>query len=308
MGHVFNWTNNDVGDGENGIIGRDDSLLLIINYLSGMDRSSRDNGEMSTMGATRSGMTILYNNIPLINVEENENVISDAFYDLVETFQWLPHNGQLPFVCGIAMTKSAFQVYLMTADAAWKSSAPTENASISNSDDRAMCLLYAVNIARGLKFFIESGRIYPSELQFGVLINGSSKMIRLSSPFVENSCCQQNESKYQSMKTLYTTLSYHGIPHIELPTGKEPYDDMKKIIRLGPVGIQGKPRSTEEVQITFRHMMRCMRALHKKAEYLHCDLRWPNVIVAGTKWYVIDCTRVCPSTPVRKNVLSCRRR
>ena len=155
--------NNDVGDGENGIIGRDDSLLLIIRYLSGMDRWSRDKSETSTMGATRSDMTILYNNIPLVNVEEKENVISDAFHDLVEKFQWLPHNDELPFVFGIAMTKSAFQVYLMTADAAWKSSAPIVNANISNFKDRAMCLLYAVNIARVLKFFIESGRIYPSE-------------------------------------------------------------------------------------------------------------------------------------------------
>ena len=39
-----------------------------------------------------------------------------------------------------------------------------------------------------------------------------------------------------------------------------------------------------------RHVLICIRTLHKKAGYLHCDLRWPNIILVGSEWYVIDCT------------------
>ena len=37
-----------------------------------------------------------------------------------------------------------------------------------------------------------------------------------------------------------------------------------------------------------RHVLICIRSLHKEAGYLHYDLRWPNIILVGSEWYVID--------------------
>ena len=69
-----------------------------------MTSFSRDVSELSTKNATRSDQTQMYNNIPLINVEEKSDEIENARNDLVRKFEWLPHCNMLPFVFGIAIS------------------------------------------------------------------------------------------------------------------------------------------------------------------------------------------------------------
>lgn len=281
-----------MSEGKLGIISRDDCLLYIIKRLSGMTGASRDIGELSTKKKTRCDMTMMYTNVPLVIVEEEWEDIRYASNDLKKIFQWLPHHNDLPFVFGLAFTKSEFQIYLMTADAGWKLRKPIVSANIDLTDDRAECLLYAVNIARVIKHFIEVECFTSqSAMQFSKWIRRDSKEIRISASFVENRyAVNEDFGKYEYMKDFYNTLSLHNIRHIERFVGKNPCNDNTLTIRLGPVGIQVKPRSIEEARTAFRHVMRCMLALHKKAQYMHCDLRWPNIILVGTKWFVIDCT------------------
>ena len=147
--------NNLTGEGENSTIHRNDSILFLIYALSGMTSFSRDVSELSTKNATRSDQTQMYNNIPLINVEEKSDEIENARNDLVRKFEWLPHCNMLPFVFGIAISIKRFQIYLMTSDNEWTAKQPIVNVNIEEIVDRTQCLLYAVNVARVLKFFIQ---------------------------------------------------------------------------------------------------------------------------------------------------------
>lgn len=296
---------NKTGVGENSTIYRNDSILMLIYSLSGMTSFSRDISELSTLKNTRSDETQMFHNIPLVNVEEKSDKVESAFRDLAKKFTWLPHYTNLPFVIGFAISIKRLQVYLMTADEGWKENLPIVNVDIENIGQRAQCLLYAVNIARVMKFFTESGYLQPSSVEYNRWVVRPSKEIRLFSSHVENKYAE--ETKYVAMKALYLRLSELGISHIELPIADRPFDDTLRTIRLKPVGVQRKPRSIKELRTALRHVMRCMRALHK-AEYLHCDLRWPNIILVGRKWYVIDCTESIAVNDLQKDRLAVSRR
>ena len=108
----------------------------------------------------------MYNNIPLINLEEKSDEIENARNDLVRKFEWLPHCNMLPFVFGIAISIKRFQIYLMTSDNEWTAKQPIVNVNIEEIVDRTQCLLYAVNVARVLKFFIQSDCFQPSRIPF----------------------------------------------------------------------------------------------------------------------------------------------
>ena len=151
--------------------------------------------------------------------------------------------------------------------------------------DRTQCLLYAVNVARVLKFFIQSDCL---RIPFKTWIERPSKWICLFPSYVEN--WYREKAKYLAMKKLSLLLRKLKITHIELPDPTKPFDDKKSTIRLSPVGVERRPKSIDELCTAMRHVLICIRSLHKKAGYLHCDLRWPNIILVGSEWYVIDCT------------------
>ena len=92
-----------------------------------MTSFSREVSELSTKNATRSDQTQMYNNIPLINVEEKSDEIENARNDLVRKFEWLPHCNMLPFVSEIAISIKRFQIYLMTSDNEWTARQPIVN-------------------------------------------------------------------------------------------------------------------------------------------------------------------------------------
>ena len=230
----------------------------------------------------------MYNNIPLINLEEKSDEIENARNDLVRKFEWLPHCNMLPFVFGIAISIKRFQIYLMTPDNKWKAKQPIVNVNIEEIVDRTQCLLYAVNVARVLKLFIQSDCLQPSRIKFKIWIERPSKWIRLFPSYVENR--YEEKPKYLAMKKLYSLLKKLKITHIELPDPTKPFDDEECTIRLSPVGVERRPKSIDELCTAMRHVLICIRSLHKKAGYLHCDLRWPNIILVGSEWYVIDYT------------------
>ena len=169
-----------------------------------MTSFSRDVSDLSTKDATRSDETQMYNNIPLINVEEKSDEIENARNDLVRNFEWLPHYNMLPFVFGIAISRKRFQIYLMTSDNEWTAKQPIVNVNIGEIVDRTQCLLYAVNVARVLKFFIQSDCLQPSRIPFKTWIERPSKWIRLFPSYVEN--WYREKAKYLAMKKLYSLL------------------------------------------------------------------------------------------------------
>ena len=70
------------------------------------------------------------------------------------------------------------------------------------------------------------------------------------------------------------------------------FDDEIFRIRLIPVGVTRKPVSLNELTAAVKNICSCLFALHDLS-YVHCDIRWPNIIECFDKWIIIDCEYAC---------------
>jgi hypothetical protein len=63
-------------------------------------------------------------------------------------------------------------------------------------------------------------------------------------------------------------------------------------ISLVPVGVQRFPFSLAELIIALQHITECLFALHELG-YVHCDVRWGNIVIYNHQWDLIDCEFAC---------------
>ncbi len=110
------WLTCEIGDGEGGIISRDDGLCDIIQYLARMDRYCRNNKQDATAKITRVNRTDCLNSVPLVFTSEKITSLQEAEEDLQRKFRWLPHFAELPFVFGIAITHDELSISRFRAD------------------------------------------------------------------------------------------------------------------------------------------------------------------------------------------------
>ena len=89
---------------------------------------------------------------------------------------------------------------------------------------------------------------------------------------------------------------------VRRPTTADVEDYHTLEVAMCPVGIQRLPETKEEFVLCFRCILRALDILHTQLGYIHCDVRWPNVITAssvqgeaaGTRWCLIDFGEVAP--------------
>jgi hypothetical protein len=171
------------GEGESGLIGRNDNLLLIIRRLAELDYFSRDLHDQSTELATRSDATIGKSNCALLLVEEKQVSMSAAIADFKRKFQWIPYYHKMPFVFQFAITRSTLKIFQID-----QGSYCTEifTADLGTVSGKWACVIAAVNVARVLKYFINQDLFVAPELPIGVWHQrGLQKSIRLNLKFVE---------------------------------------------------------------------------------------------------------------------------
>jgi len=58
------------------------------------------------------------------------------------------------------------------------------------------------------------------------------------------------------------------------------------------VGLERLPSCTEELTIAIKDICNCLFALHA-LQYVHCDIRWANIVEVFGHWYLIDCEFAC---------------
>jgi hypothetical protein len=148
----------------------------------------------------------------------------------------------------------------------------------------------AVNIARTIKRFVEK-RLVPSSIPFDKWHERNNKRIRLDMNFVEVELCSSEE--FNRMRAFYEATS--NVPYLE-HTCKDPaygpYNCEENRIRLVPVGMARQPASAAELIHAIKSVCACLSHLHVLG-YVHCDIRWPNVVVCFGEWVVIDCEYAC---------------
>ena len=280
---IARWMDGTYGEGEKGLISRNDALFCIYQHLANLGKFNRNKYEASTVAKTRSDRTDKYEGVTLVKIEEHVDSIQSAIDDLARTAHWLPQYENLPFIFGIAVTQDQLKVFTLHAD-----NTMIEVFSVNYLTDiinQWLCVRAMINIARTLKSFIEQKLVLNKRsIQFDIWHERNNKRIRLDINFVE---IEYNDYKlFDRMCVFYKATE--NIPNIE-HIYKGGSDDLGPItyesrrVRLIPVGVARKPGTISELVIAIKQIGMCLRSLHALG-YVHCDIRWSNIVYAFDQW------------------------
>lgn len=281
---VYGFMNGLIGDGEEGLISRDDCFCNIFRSLASMEKFSRNKHEDSTALTTRADRTDKYEGVSLVITEEKIQSLADATSDLRRKVRWIPHFSKLPFVFGVAIAGNQLEVFAINPNTELKS---LFKADINSVFQRWNCIIVAINMARVIKSFAERKLIIPSNLRFDVWHDRNNKRIRLQLDCAEVEF--RNKDAFDRMVKFYNAIA--AVPFIEQMTE---HNEDKKRVKLVPVGVNRKPDSHDELVTAIKNICNCLIELHLK-KYFHCDVRWGNIICVLADWYLIDCEYACHS-------------
>lgn len=82
------------------------------------------------------------------------------------------------------------------------------------------------------------------------------------------------------------------VPHLE-----HMYADpnaLRRRIKVGPVGVNRMPIDLPELLQCVKNISDALLGLHR-ARWMHCDVRWSNIIEHFGEWILIDCEYACNS-------------
>lgn len=277
------WLRNYTTSGEHGLIWRDDSLCLIYCYLNDLTEGLRNQHEDSTIVGKRADRADQYEGVTLVRVEEKESSIREAVDDLREKSCWLPHYARLPFIFGIAITRTHLSIYTISPSGM----NPKFSTQLNDMSDRWKCVVAMINIARTLKLFINKNWVYTS-LPFNMWHQRNNKKIRLEEHFVQVEF--RDDETYERMIEFYNDTS--TVPHLE---HKQDVPNNHRRIKLVPVGVQRHPFNLVELITALKNVTECLLQLHL-CGYVHCDVRWSNLVFLNDSWYLIDCEYACKLT------------
>jgi hypothetical protein len=285
---ALKWMIGRIGQGEMGAVGRNENLFDILQYLAGMDEFSRSKHDDDTTLQTRFDRMDSCAGVPLVVTEENYTSLTAAQHELKRKFGWIPHFARLPFIFGVAATRDKLTIHTMHSEE------PTLrtvfSADLSDPGQRWYCVIAAVNIARTIRCFVENGMIIPCPLRFDVWHQRNTKRIRLGLQFVEVE--YENSDQYDRMIRFYQVTS--AVPNLERffygHTSALSPDACR--IKLSPVGVSRLPANPPELVKCVKDIFRAVLGLHA-LRYMHCDIRWPNIVEHFGDWILIDCELTC---------------
>jgi hypothetical protein len=259
------------------LIHRNDSLCAIYQRLAYLDQYTRD-----TTATNSSDRTDFLDGVPLVIVEERDLSMADAKNDIISKAQWIPNFHSIPFYFGIAITRTQLEILLLS-----RNNLPETvfKAHLANQYQRWACVIAAINIARTLLLFRNSEMITPS-LLFGVWHIRNRKQLRLT--------LLGHEIKFPDDPVLYKRMRkfYKKTKDVPFIEHMRKIDQTQNRICLTPLGIVRRPSNPEELRVAFRHICTAVFGLHDH-HYLHCDIRWSNIVDAYGSWTLIDCEYAC---------------
>jgi hypothetical protein len=265
------WMQPELGYGESGLHFRDDALCSIFRPTLAIQS-----------GNTRSDRTDFLDGVPIVVLEENDLNINEAVNDILHKTHWIPNFHTVPFTFGIAISRLSLQILKLLPNSAFEI---VFTANLENILERWLCVRVAINIARSLLLFRSNSMIIPSHLQFGIWHSRGQKRLQLQTTGHEIEF--HDTLLYLRMVTFYQKIK--EIPFIEQMVY---FDPRKNHIALKPLGIMRKPSSQDEAQLALAQICKALFALHDLG-YMHCDVRWSNIIEAFGSWTIIDCEYAC---------------
>ncbi len=276
------WLSGQVGGGEQGLHYRDDALFSIYHRLANLNPFSRDTSESNTTGTTRSDRTDFLDGVPIVVIEEKDLILNEAVNDIINKAQWLPNYHTIPFYFGIAVTRTALQILKVFRSGSHE---VVFEANLGDRLDLWKCVIAAINISRTLLLFRNNKMVVGSTLTIGVWHDRGRKKLRLL-PTGHEIRLNDPDIFHHMIQFYNATKDIRFIEHMIKS------DANKNRICLTPLGIMRFPATPDEVRIALTHICTAVFALHD-LNYLHCDLRWSNIVEAYGSWTLIDCEYAC---------------
>lgn len=283
---VGTWMRGYIGNGKYGISSRTDAFCGIVQRLACMRsycRSKYDDRESEIVRYDRADMCW---GVPVLLTEEDAYSVHHAKYQLGRRFHWLPHYGSLPFVLGIAVSPTELSICQLHK--CYPNIEEVFSARLSDPHERWRCVLAAVNIARIILTFRSKKLFYESPLSFDSWHERSTKSIRLGMQYfeVKFDC----EETFRRMVKFYTATGKAAVPHVERLCWRfsGTIDESVRTLKLVPVGVTRLPVDTAELITCIKHICGAVCALHK-LQWMHCDVRWANIVEHFGEWTLIDC-------------------
>jgi hypothetical protein len=269
------WLYETTGGGEGSQIARNDGLLKTVMCIAGITHFLRNK---------RPDFTALYGGVPLLIDEEKEgDDIKGAMDDIINNFSWIPNLRRLPFFIGIAFSFNQVRIVRLVRNA------PMEllfSHALGSLEDRLAVLQPAVNVARVLKYFVDSDMITPAGLSMGNWHKRAcGKDIKISLQGVEVKCI---ENKFKYLKAFYSAC--RNVAYLERLT--DAVSEKNKLV-LGPLGLAVKPTTDTQFRQAVKCVATALFGIHQHG-YVHTDVRWSNIVLLDNDdWMLIDCYEVC---------------
>ena len=109
------WMSNVVsGGGEDGTHYRNDGLLHILKLVGGLTFFDRNNVQSTTKEGLRQDVTLGFQSVPLVHVEEKRDKVLDGVADLRNKLHWIPNLDRLPCNLGFAISVTDLQIWRLT--------------------------------------------------------------------------------------------------------------------------------------------------------------------------------------------------
>jgi hypothetical protein len=280
------WLTETTGGGEESQIARNDGLLKTVMCIAGITDFLR-NKKTDTTATKRPDFTALYGGVPLLIGEEKEgDDIKGAMDDIINKFTWIPNLRRLPFFIGIAFSFNQVRIVRLVRNA------PMEllfSHALGSLEDRLAVLQPAVNVARVLKYFVDSDMITPAGLSMGKWhMRPCGKHIKISLQGVEVKC---TANKFKPLKAFYSACQ--NVAYLERLS--DAVSETNKLV-LGPLGLAVLPTTDTQFRQAVKCVATALFGIHEHG-YVHTDVRWANIVLLDNDdWMLIDCYEVCKLT------------
>ena len=278
------WMSNVVsGGGEDGTHYRNDGLLHILELLGGLTFFDRNNVQSTTKEGLRQDVTLGFQSVPLVHVEEKRDKVSDGVVDLRNKLHWIPNLNKVPCILGFAISVTHLQIWRLTSQGITDKN-PIFATCLVSVLDRMNAVVAVVHCARVLKFYTQSDVILlGSSLRFNQwhFRADGIKSIKLGYNVVQ--------IRYSDPQIFSKMVAFYQA-NAEVSFMERMIKHDEKTLHLQPLGVSQVPETAAELVIALRCVLTCLRNLHANG-YFHADLRWSNIVcVRDGQWYVIDCT------------------
>ncbi|KAK9824695.1 hypothetical protein WJX72_012463 [[Myrmecia] bisecta] len=270
------------GDAEDSLHARDDCLFNIMEDISDMPAQRNKVSDGSTNGAC---LDVHVGHPPcVVAVEKDErSKLGSAVTECLIKTACIPHYARLPFLVGVAIAADLVQFFTFNA----QSKKPGVQYNLKRIEDRAKCVVAAINIGCYLKY-IEDKQLVPAvDYPFDRPlkdIDGRRQLI-ISWKQVDKIYYDMDAADRTRLKTFYKQC--RRVPFLERAHVVDEEGGRLRLL-LTPVGLQRLPCNTDEAKVAIKCILMCLKGCHKLG-WAMCDVRWPNIILLGDgTWCIID--------------------